>query len=339
MYCELTKDDIEKLESAISISESILDTYKLLADLEINDKYNTTEYINAMKCLNSSRALETSLLEIIIKDKRKSVASLNYIENKYKVNPATNLDDILLCMNDKDRSKLRVARKIRDVIMEKEEDVISLLPPELQEFLKENCIEDATKTEIKDVRTIITSIKTLNTDNISFILNKLENKINSPFYKSIKNELIKIKYLIIYMNEEESGLLKESSNVINKPTEIFFTGEFVLGLNKMDSEFLKLLRISYSLSESLKQIKNLLAITDRDYQSLDKQLETEIREIILRLTLQYMTEEDLELTNDTCHNIIDAKEYTETIIADKIISAYKSYNKDKASIRRISLKI
>ncbi len=327
MY-KLTNDSQGELNSLIAISSSILEIYKELSNLEIENKKASIDYKRALEKLKCSINLEDSLFSNIATDEQNIIRIKEELEQKILLGQT----NAIIQDNTLELIRHRLLSKIGLFILNSHTTVIKLSMPKLKE-------EDFALVENEDyINSIANKIigysrcrKQLCEEVYLLSIILLEKSINNPYKKDIKRELIKSKYYKIFMGAYiEKDLLEKSYNIpeniciINPMTSATFYNAPIEELEKMyQREKNRLYEI---------ELNSLMAYNN----SFISPLELTLREIQIRVALQYFTDEEINIMNERFHNIEEISEVNEEIIST-IESAYKLRKYDKRLI--ISLKI
>jgi len=320
----LTKEEKEQIETVKRISESVLESYRLLMKLEIEGKINTSEYGSVLSCLLSSKELENNLLVNLYYSFKNVDNLLKYILDNLHLE-LTSVES-LTKISEKDLPYRRLANLIA------------------REAAKNKRPEDLGIEEITNLmfgisaRNVSLLISFNDRDNLCFILNKLEEKINSPFYKEIRDNLIKVKYTLLYTEEVISELLDDKTKKIVIPNEIYFYGSFLADKLKIGYNTYQIIKKDYGIDLAVEQLHEILATKDYEYNIKENRVTLELREIFLRLALQLITPEEVTNSNQAFHEIIERDNLEDTTSAEFIRDAYRKYKNDQASIKTLTLK-
>ena len=195
----LNKEDYENLKKLFFITQKIKWAYDNLAALEIANKKDTEEFVKWTDYLHALLELEEQIYIIIGKNPKKISDMLDYILES----DPYNITDVLICLNNdsvEEILKNRVSARFdyllntvpfseEDEYFEDEEDIedyVELLGEETIEEMEEDFFYQANVDLMMEQ------------DVINTILKMLKNYIDNPYYKKIKDYLIKFKYKLAF---------------------------------------------------------------------------------------------------------------------------------------------
>lgn len=259
----LTKDDITFLNELLEISKKILKLYNNLYKLEINNKLTSLDYQKQITYLTICKEIEDELYKQI--DYTKISDYIEYADRGNLFKSFSDYDLILDDFNDLLFAK-RVYNRLQDL---NTSILVSIYQKELLNKIDEPPFDHSIF--------ITTSIH----DDIENLLSYLTLNYDNQIYK---NELIKIKYLISFLNSRIE--LTNLNNLFINQDKLFLQSRLVCdNLNFHDKSYRRLLKIYY-----LKYIK--LHIKELDT------INIELRNIILECLINsysFLSQEKLNL--------------------------------------------
>lgn len=335
METKLTKETKETISLTKTISESILETYQELAELETNDLQDSEEYTRVISKINTSINLEMNIISKIFDNEEQLIKVVEYLYHITK-----DIDEINIIINQNKESLInrRLFEIIRCYIMSNPKKIIefqinSILPKDLEEAKELPMIEDLTEKMKKIKSSFYICIKALQTDIYTFNLMLLNSKIKNQTNTNLKKELIRAKYNKIFITPfNEDYLIKNKFKI---PTELYLSVYLTANLYKMPNELLTCvindMKNGIFNYEIDKLFPNDLSYINKSW------LELTLRETKLRTAFSLFTEKEITEANEEFHDFIDElpEGYFEDVIKT-IIKAFKSFNNDRKLIKKLT---
>ncbi len=317
------------------ISKSIEELYIELIEKELKNIDNAS----TLEKLKTATKLEDSLYDKMPKDTKTLIMLKNDLIKETK---DIRMIELYTKMGKYELSDYRVLNEIERTLLEDQKYVMyQFMPDELKGLFDLGTVNFGFLTDapIFEAQKLYNSLES---DIIEILLSVLENKINSPFYKNIKEDLIKSRYGILFMNKNiEQNHIKNNYQIND---EVYLGYKLTADFYNLSQEVINPAIDSYICEQVADKIGLLLEYTDNEYEKKDTKVITEVISSYLRSALQLASINIVNETNEEFHNILDNPEYT-PFLSDKnksievIISAYKNYKMDKTKIRTLSLKL
>lgn len=327
MQNELEKEDYEQLLLLIKISERIFYSYIELAKLEILNKKESQKFKSELNNLNTLLKLEREIIRNInptkiyriIEEVNKQIGCLDdtfdiidiIIENKTNILPLE-----------------RVSKQLKEYVI----TIFSKANTETKE-------DEEIDTELEHLKKSMESsaelIKNLENDKWLILISLLNLKICNTEDQELKSKLIRSKYYLSFLIPSiELNLL---NNNFKNQQDIFFSTDLTAAIYNISPTILTFQKEDLGTKTFIEQVNKLLNIKNEEYK--EKQLEVLIRESLIRMSFQFLNEEQVkelkEKIKRKIENYPNLKGYESSI--EIIEGSFRLYRKDRTLIKKVSL--
>ena len=333
------KEMSDILNTLINTSNSIKKIYYKLYELEINDKKDTEEYKLWIEILKDAIAYENKLYN----DKRLTQkTSQRMVENLYTQlleNRVVNELESLVTHNYEFLATQRVYLRLKD----KAEDTIN----ESMNMFDTTAFVSSDE-DINDFLEIIlrnfsdnSLVKPLNIDVFNSYLCCLNDSINNVSLKKYKNDFIKNKYCVAFLNASIEYNMIASNFLLSDNYQTY--SRFFADMIDVDLKDFRVIKNKYAGLIFNCQMHEVLRIANRDYDNSKKAIESILRQCIIRALLLQMTDEVILDYNLCFFCLLQSNEYKDmrvspnAISEEAILSCFEQVEKDKNKRIEISL--
>ena len=313
----------EELNALISISESITETYRSMAELEKSNKKESEEYKSLINCLKSTKGLEENMLSNIDLNKEtmefieKELKSLGYVDQNNTANTIIqntqhkennlHLTRILL------RLKNKMARNAKLTLRS---ELSKLLPEEVLD--SENFLDEESINSYIGLVEISTSFRR----DISLLLYKLlEDEIIKEGNIALSNILIDYKYSLIILDSNLERILINSK--FERLEHPFLESELIGSLLKVPECYYKHQMYAIEKMISEREIVALLKTYSHEYEFPPQKGAIVFRNLILRSSIQLLTQEQLTKMFRETMDVLNSKDYVENYYSNNNIEIIK----------------
>lgn len=336
----LQTQDFELIEKLTKTTTSIETLYKKMYDLEINGKKETEDFKKIVDYLKIAIDVESKMYQDSSLSYQRCIALADYIlQDKL---PDSFLDDVESIMTQ-DYSN-RVLRRILNILVHKiisdYESVKEMLPTELLDLMFQLGISNPDKMVTQAIYSSIELQKAFEKDTLNGYLVFLQEFINKKDYEAFKEDLIRSKYNTSFINKiiEEDMI----SNNFDIPETFYLNSKFVADITQTDLKLYGLLKNSYGVKESTKQISEVIEMKDEDYNNPKSATTSILRQCLMRASFLLMSDEVISDINYEFHEFIENEKYLnrhpdDHISERLIINCFKSIKRDKSKQVVLSL--
>lgn len=167
----------------------------------------------------------------------------------------------------------------------------------------------------------------------------LEDFLQKQEYRKFKNQLIKSKYDIAFINKDVEKDMIYSRYEISK--DIYLNSRFIADLLKIDLMIYNISRRLYGIMLSSDHISKMLEINDIDYSDDNKTLESIYRQCLIKATLLFMEDKDVAEVNCIFSELIKFKDYLNDQLNNRIsgqlvANCFEDAKKDKEKAKILS---
>ena len=132
------------------------------------------------------------------------------------------------------------------------------------------------------------------------------------------------------------------SNNFVIPKTFYANASLAVDLNQIDLSLFCILKNSYGINESTKQISEIIAISDLDYSDIIKTTTSILRQCLIRSSFLLITDEIVSDMNYKFHKFVESKKYLEKyqtnyISKQLVINCFKGVKRDRNKQRVLSL--
>ena len=201
---------------------------------------------------------------------------------------------------------------------------------------KEN---EETDTELEHLKKSMESsaelIKNLENDKWLILISLLDLKICNTEDQELKSKLIRSKYYLSFLIPSiELNLL---NNNFKNQQDIFFSTDLTAAIYNISPAILTFQKEDLGIKTFIEQVNRLLNIKNEEYK--EKQLEVLIRESLIRMSFQFLNEEQVKKLKEKIKRKIEnnpnLKGYENSI--EIIEESFRLYDKDRTIIKKVSL--
>ena len=258
----ITREERIIFQDIFNLNKKIAKLYNKLTDLEINQLIDTLEYKNIKKYISICQEIENELYQKL--DCDKFLIYLEYLQEDLYDNIS---DYDVICSDFED---LILHKRIYNRISSMETSLI------IEDIQKEN--DDSLDSQR------IMLVNTIHEDFLNLFIFFLNDFINNPIFNQYKEDLIKAKYKVYFLNNQLEKMFLQNStqdNIIN----CFSTAD-LLTIEQKELHHLVYIYINKYIK---KYFPKLLEITDDMYKDDEK--------VRLSLLYQSLIKSSLEISN------------------------------------------
>lgn len=331
----------EELNALISISESITETYRSMAELEKSNKKESEEYKSLINCLKSTKDLEENMLSNIDLNKEtmefieKELKSLGYIDQNNTANT--------IIQNTKHKEdNLHLTRILLRLKTKMSRNAKLTLRSELSKLLSEEVLDSEDFLDEESINSYIglVEISTSFRRDISLLLYKLlEDAIIKEGNTLLKNILIDYKYSLIILDSNLERILINSK--FEKLEHPFLESELIGALLKLPEHLYNHQKYAIAKMISERETVELLKTYRHEYEVPLEKAAIVFRSLILRSSVQFLTAKQLTQMFKEIMDIVSSKEYVECYYSTKNIELIKKCLvsfQDLEGVNRLTLK-
>jgi len=287
-YYRLEKKDYEQIRNITNLTLTIDKLYKKLYDLEIIDKKDTDDYKRILEHLNILIEKENKLYKECNLNSEKCISWVGYLLKDKSLFALKNDLESIVTQDYNDR----VIRRILSVltkIMEKDHDFVKkMIPSDLINTAKELNIPNIDKMLSFSISNSVEIQKAYEKDLYSTYLLFLNDSIKKENNEKIRNNLINSKYNFSFIDKEiEEDMI---SNNFEVSDDLYLTSRLTADLFCMNLNLYNSLKDSFNSKISMKQIIELLKISDVEYNDFSKKTTSIVRKSLLKASFLMMSD-------------------------------------------------
>ena len=330
---KLEKRNYETIEKLINITRSIDVLYKKLYELEILGKKETEEYNKNLDYLKIAIDVENKIYNDINSDSNLSILIYDYLLQDRLPDEFISDKDCIVLQDISNLVIRRIISTLKRQIMSNVDVIKDIISKELTSIIKviTNFIDNINILENEMINLSIL-VESLEKDLYGGFLSFLKENMTDKNNENIINELIKTKYLVLFINKNiESDMLINNFNI----SEYFeLNSNYIAKLIKMPNNELKEYKDLYYENDITNQINKLLIISNSDYNISTKNIEAILRECFIRAIFLFLSDSNISDLNFDFHEYIESDEYKELynnndISESKVINCFKTINSDR----------
>lgn len=326
---KLTQSDYEQINKIIKITSSIDTLYKKLYDLETNNQKDCNEYQTILGYLDISLEVEKNYYDHINYNKFKSI--INYLlEERMPCDPKSDMEAIIL-QDDFNRVIRRIISILNSKILNNNNELQKIVPNELLEMFQFLGFPITEELILKSIKNSVIMRQALKKETLNKFLVFLKDASEDMKYVTFRNELLKAKYDIVFVNKEiETEMLISNFNVMN----FIFDSEITADRLKIDDDLYNILKSEYGVEVSTHQLLQLLELSDIDYNNEKNMIVSILRQAYMRSGFLLLEDNELSDINYVFHELIEESEYLKEHKEDKIstsliIQSFKNIEEDR----------
>ena len=280
----ITREERIIFQDIFNLNKKIAKLYNRLTNLEINQLIDTLEYKNIKKYISICQEIENELYQKL--DCDKFLIYLEYLQEDLYDNIS---DYDVICSDFED---LILHKRIYNRISSMETSLI------IEDIQKEN-------SDTLDSQRIML-VNTIHEDFLNLFIFFLNDFINNPIFNKYKEDLIKAKYKVYFLNNQLEKMFLQNStqdNIIN----CFSTAD-LLTIEQKELHHLVYIYINKYIK---KYFPNLLEITDDMYKDDEKVRLSLLYQALIKSSLEISNldfrihEQDGEISNIMSKNILE----------------------------------
>lgn len=339
MEYTLTRSDYEDVRVLTAVSESMWESYQLLANLEIDGKKESAEYQRAIERLHSTMSMEPTLYGRLGTNFSKLASIISYFHSIGNCNLKRDRLETMLEGNSDNMIIERIIRKIDNslsVNTEMKREISSLFDElELDEDdeIRERLSQSLNKSA-NFMNGYLNVADTMEVDKYACFLSILKKMIESPFYRDMRAQLIMMKYRMAFVcGKIEEMMLRQNFEI---SPQVYLQTNCVGQVEKQDEFITSMVLVRSSVHTIRKQTERLLAnYSNTTLEDKNKKAEALTRICMLRAGLVFLPSECVSTENEMFHDMIDSSEYMQEHsqngeIEEMIMGAYRQYKNDKS---------
>ncbi len=318
---ELKKSDLEELDGLLKTVTSIDTLYKKLYELEISNNKDSEEYKKTIEYLKIALEVEEEKYKKILSSSEKVFSLLDYLLlDKMSIKESSNIES-LLSQETPDRITRRIISVLNKELAKDFTVINQLIPKELFMVLKMIGIEDPEKMIMDDFKKKIELDETLEQETLNIFVKILEEFINDEEYSSFKNQLLKIKYDVAFLNKNlESQLLFSRFNIL---TALLFDSKFIYEFLNLNSMECQMLSNKYGADLVSFEIEKLIKSRNYNYDNQKDDISNILRQSYLRAGLLLLDDDIIDDLKFMIDDLIDEVKYFKPYYNNKGIEIVK----------------
>ena len=296
----LNKKDYKVLSRLIRITNSIIQVYDRLYELEVYEEKDSLAYKNINNYLERLISYEK---EIYLNAEINNSKVIRFVKNLLDSSKSlsSNIDSIIN-QSDCNQALRRILFHLNEMYEPNSCDYISndsvKLMQQVSDILSYGFVSDNHDVD-KELK------KYFNKDILGLLLLFLEDYICDPKYKSVRNELIKTKYYIISINcDIEKDLLIENFKI---DATIYLNSKWIADLLNIHPNVYELYKYMYGYQIYKTQANELMKMTDIEYRELPQVINSICRLCFIKsglILIDNRTTTDLKEYLESCSDSI-----------------------------------
>lgn len=298
----INKKDLEEIERLLRITTNINKLYKKILELEINNKKNTIEYSKYLEYLSIFLEEEEKIYNKI--DINTLLSKIKFLYDHKRLNSFDIIENIMLTKYN-DNILTRIITTLLSKITNNYNELSKLSNKELTNIMimfGMNKTKNLTSEEIIK-RILIKNM--IEKDILLVFLVNLQKQINTHNKKTLKNNLIEVKYNLAFINKDIERYLLLNKFNIEESTYSLST----INLLGIEENIYTLSKDVLSVTITNNQIYELLEISDIDYNNINKVTTVILRECMLNASLTFTSDGMIEEIKATTKEYIENEEY------------------------------
>lgn len=336
----LNKQDFELIDRLVKTTNSIETLYKKMYDLEISGKKDSNEYKKLLDYLKMTIEVEDKIYQDANLDYLRCIGLADYIIEDRLPDGFTNDVESIMSQNYDNRVLRRILSILFHKVISDYNGIKEMLPNELVDLMIQLGMPNPDKIVSQAIYSSIELQKAFEKDTFSGFLTFLQEFINKKDYANFKEQLISSKYNTSFINKAiESDMISSSFDI---PETFYVNSRFVADLTNTDLDLYKLLKNSYGVKESTKQISEVIEMGDMDYSDPKKATSSILRQCLMRASFLLMSDEVISDVNYEFHEFVESEKYLNRHSHDRIseqliINCFKSIKRDRSKPSVLSL--
>lgn len=336
----LHNSDFELIEKIVKITSDIEKIYMQLYYLEINGMKNKQEFNHLLNTLNLAIKTEKKIYSNIYLPYEKIDYIMWYIyENKLKPDSPDEIESLIKQKYD-NRIFRRIITTLRKKTIYNDKFIQCVFPKDIFEIINRYEAKKSDGLVMRKIHGCVDLREAIENDTFNIYLILLQEFIDNKEYIMYKNELIRAKYNMAFIDE-----LIEKKMIENKfevKTPLHLRSGIVADLHEINIDIYKLLKNSIGEKSAIHQISELLIVYDREYDDSEKIISSILRQCMIRANLIIMNDESIMNINNRFKNLIQSRLYYSShpedhIGEEHVNKCFQLVKKDKEKTITLSL--
>jgi hypothetical protein len=316
MEDKLNKYDKSNIKIIRKITNLILKQYKIVYEMECNNKNNTDDYIRQVSRLKTLTDLEKEYYDKLQLDSKKSIIILKYLFQDNNIKDYEDVKEYLITNNLNDSNK-ELRRIFNNLVINIKEDYEYFL-----NNLKSNIGEITDQININDVNEYIhDNFEKSNNINRSLIKDRdyaylifLQKNIDNASFIKIKNKLIYAKYNMSFFNKDIERTLIDDLFEVNE--NLHMGSKMMSEVLDIPSRDYVMIKNNYLQSEMVKDLNSILNINNNYYLNEKGFINVLLNNCFLRATMLLMDQDVLNILGG------ETKSKTESLKQEMVNNSY-----------------
>lgn len=309
------------MEELLKIEDSISSLYQKMYKLELEHKKETLEYQTLLDYLAIALEVEERKYNDLFTDGNEILDFVISFDSKKGIG----LEEIIQDKTD-NKVLIRIYNTLTDSVITNNKSV--------RKILFEDTKEKYAKLEEMLIKLFTTEMQfqlALNKDGYMLFLALLEIYLNNPDYAEYREDLLKVKYNIIFLNKNIEHSFLDNDFTMPKPD---LSSKLYANLVGISSENYEAIKNNIYSEIAAYQLALMLFNEKENYE--DKK-ENILRSIWLRSLFLTLDNEVIDILNESVHDLIESDEYinNDTIRKneDEVISCFKKIKLDRQKVK------
>ena len=309
------------MEELVKIEDSISSLYQKMYELELEHKKETLEYQTLLDYLVIALDVEERKYNDLFTDGNEALDFVVSFDSKKGIG----LEEIIKGKTD-NKVLIRIYNTLTDSVITNNKSV--------RKILFEDTEENYAKLEEMLIKLFTTEMQfqlALNKDGYMLFLALLEIYLNNPDYAEYREDLLKVKYNIIFLNKNIEHSFLDNDFTMPKPD---LSSKLYASLVGVSGEGYEKIKNNIYSEIAAYQLALMLFNEKENYE--DKK-ENILRSIWLRSLFLTLDNEVIDILNESVHDLIESDEYinNDTIRKneDEVISCFKRIKLDRQKVK------
>lgn len=309
------------MEELVKIEDSISSLYQKMYKLELEHKKETLEYQTLLDYLVIALDVEERKYNDLFTDGNEALDFVVSFDSKKGIG----LEEIIKGKTD-NKVLIRIYNTLTDSVITNNKSV--------RKILFEDTEEKYAKLEEMLIKLFTTEMQfqlALNKDGYMLFLALLEIYLNNPDYAEYREDLLKVKYNIIFLNKNIEHSFLDNDFTMPKPD---LSSKLYASLVGVSGEGYEKIKNNIYSEIAAYQLASMLFNEKENYE--DKK-ENILRSIWLRSLFLTLDNEVIDVLNESVHDLIESDEYinNDTIRKneDEVISCFKKIKLDRQKVK------
>jgi len=255
----LNKEEEKEIKKLINSVKNIDLLYKKIFELEIKNKKDSNEYKEIVEYLKLAKDMEDNIYKRNSFDIIKFIKWLKYLSKEIKLKS----DIDYLAFQDYEK---KITKRIFNTI--------------IFNMKYDNSLKFAKAEQAIEI------------DFYNSFLSILNDFIEKEEYSFLYPKLIELKYNVVFINKEYEQDFIDKNFDISK--DLYIISKIVSEINKIEYENIIDMKNVFGKKLFLKQMLELLEISDMDYNNTNKYFESIVRQMLIKTAFLQMNEDELE---------------------------------------------